>query len=170
MIQITGTLNPNESVKVVFWWTNDVSQSIEMAQSYQQYLRVLTETLAYTKDANIELLPLLPGDSEADEDEAAKNSGEEMSESNLLDIRSHGWDIAIERYSFNQPSIKEVKVVMWSTPDDAIKSSSVGDDKDKLKKTEEDDIIIHKKQATQWGCSSYLHKCTAMLGSTVNMK
>jgi len=119
VIQIAGTLNPSESVRAVFGWTNNASQAIEMARSYRRHLRELTENLAYIKDIHIKL-PALRGDrSEADEDEA-KNS-EEIGESDLLDIRFHGWNIAAERYNFKQPSIEEVQLAMWSTPSDVIK-------------------------------------------------
>jgi len=65
LIQIAGTLDPSESVMAVFGWTDDVTKGMEMALSYRNHLRELTQSLGYSEDVNDKTI--LPRDNLSDE-------------------------------------------------------------------------------------------------------
>jgi len=109
LIQIAGTLNPDESVRAVFGWTDDDSQGIEIAQSYRRYLRGLTESLEYSKGSHTKISTSSGDDGlQSSNDDDAKSGDGVVASHEILDIRLHGWSTVVERHNFEQPSTEEV--------------------------------------------------------------
>ena len=152
LIQIAGTLNPDESVRAVFGWTDNDSQGIEIAQSYRRCLRDLTESLEYSKGSHTKISQSSGDDGlQSSNDDDAKSGDGVVGSHEILDIRLHGWSTAAERHNFEQPSIEEVQLAQYSTPGDAIINIMRWTTDDKLV----DDIVASYQDACRLKSVAY---------------
>mmetsp|Transcript_26829 Transcript_26829/g.31669 ORF Transcript_26829/g.31669 Transcript_26829/m.31669 type:complete len:522 (-) Transcript_26829:601-2166(-) len=166
MIQIAGTLNPDESVRAVFRWTDDDSRGIEIALSYRRYLRELTESLEYRKSSHTKMPTLLGDDSlQTSNEDEAKSSDGVIGKSEILDIRLHGWNTAAEIHSFEQPSIEDVQLAQYSTPGDAIKNIMQWTTDEKLV----DEIVASYQDACRHKSSAYTQTISVALPDDSNV-
>jgi len=166
MIQIAGTLNPDESVRAVFRWTDDDAQSIEIGLSYRKYLRELTESLENSKIPHTNMSTLLGDDGlQPSNDDDVKSSDEAVDRSRILDISMHGWNTAAEIHSFEQPSIEDVQVAQYSTPGDAIKNIMHWTTDQKLV----DEIVASYQDACRQKSAAYTQTIKVVLADDSNV-
>mmetsp|Transcript_10109 Transcript_10109/g.18941 ORF Transcript_10109/g.18941 Transcript_10109/m.18941 type:complete len:880 (+) Transcript_10109:676-3315(+) len=123
LLNIVGTLKPDEAVRSVFHWTTDFVTSADIGINYRSYLKEET-----SKWLSKEQIPATtPSNTKSNAEEApstrtSKTSGPSLED--ILVLNQKAWRNTLKTggFQFNTPSLEELQVVEFAGLDRAIQS------------------------------------------------
>ena len=121
MIEIVGGLKPDESIRGVFEWTDNVSRRKEIAELYRRNLRALTTTLTYNKDVEIPT----PSSAKPETDPATTSSTKKTSAptmDEIMELQYKAWIQTAQELNYPPPSKEDVYATSFIDIEKAITS------------------------------------------------
>lgn len=117
LLNIVGTMKPDEAVRVVFRWTKDLLISSDVGNAYRKYLK--EGTLRWISKRDISVPRVLPNPQIALKvPESSQDDKQPFSPSlvDVLSLKQKAWEAAIEisKLHIIPPTLDEIKVVEYA--------------------------------------------------------
>ena len=121
IVQLAQTLNPDEAVRGVFRWTRDFVLSNDIASDYRTMLREETSTWMMQKGLNSSNSSGISNqETKAVSMNDSDSSGSGPSQGDVIKLKLEAWNKVAREYRFSLPTIDEILVAEFITPDQAI--------------------------------------------------
>ena len=120
IVQLAQTWNPNEAVRGVFRWTRDFVLSNTIAADYRSLLREETSTWMMQKGVKSSSSISESSNRETETTNKSDSSRSSPSQGDVIKLKLEAWNKVACNYHFPQPTIDEILVAEFITPDQAI--------------------------------------------------
>jgi beta-phosphoglucomutase-like phosphatase (HAD superfamily) len=123
LLNIVGTLKPDEAVRSVFHWTNDVVLSVDIGNTYRNYLKEETSKWLSKEQIPVKTSSYTKSNSEEEPSmRLSRASGPTLED--ILVLKQKAWRNTLKHggFQFNTPSLEEIQVVEFAGLDRAIQS------------------------------------------------
>lgn len=123
LLNIVGTLKPDEAVRSVFYWTKDFVASVDIGNNYRNYLKEETSKWLSKEQIPVTTAPYAKSKSEREPSlELSRSSGPTLED--ILVLKQKAWRNTLKSggFQFNTPSLEELRVVEFAGLDRAIQS------------------------------------------------
>ena len=123
LLNVVGTLTPDEAVRLVFRWTNDFVVSSDVGAAYRKYLKEETSIWLSKKGGEVPIFIASPQINDIKPAEAAKKASGPTAD-DLFVMKQKAWQDALKNggYHFNTPTLDEIQAVEFVGLERAISS------------------------------------------------
>lgn len=123
LLNVVGTLEPEQAIRSVFRWTKDFVVSSDVSRSYRKYLKEETEKWLRTKGKDI-ALDNAKNDQVKTHSPKEENTSKGPTAEDILVLKQKAWETASSNrgFHFTIPTLDEVQVAEFVGIENAIKN------------------------------------------------
>ena len=120
LLNIVGSLAPDEAIRAVFKWTNDFMLSNNVAASYRKYLQEETSQWMEQNEGIASLATASTLDRNDPDSSGSAPSQSNPTMEDYLQLKLQAWEKVSTQHGFDAPSLDQVNIAEFAGPEKAI--------------------------------------------------